>query len=418
MDLGTPRGQSVRKYTPAATPSTPRHLAVFTRSLNGGGGIERVVLNLAGEFSSRGYRVDLLLGRVTGRFVDEIPSTVNVIRLAHRPALRLLPHLLGAPGDLAALAPALCTPGGPRVLGAAPALARYLEQARPAALLSASNYSNVTALLAREIANTHGTRMAVSIHNHLSASVANAGKRALRMMPKLARHFFPRADAVVTVSQGVGDDLRSLTGIPGKRIRTIYNPVITEAVEAGAQKDPQHPWLRPGEPPVILAIGKLKKQKDFTNLLHSFQRVRSHRTARLIILGEGNERLRLLRLSRKLGVAEDVDLHGFRSNPFAFMARASVFVLSSAWEGFGNVLVEAMACGCPVVSTDCPSGPSEILKGGRFGPLVPVGVPDALAAAIERVMDAPPDPGQLRSRAGFFTATSSADAYEKVLFGH
>ena len=384
---------------------------MFIRSLNGGGGVERVVLHLAGEFASRGYRVDLLLGCDTGRFVDEIPSTVNMIPLGHPPALRLLPHLLGSPGDLAALAPALCTPGGPRVLGAAPALARYLEQARPAALLSASNYSNVTALLAREIANAHGTRVAVSIHNHLSASVANGGKRAVRMMPKLARHFFPRADAVVTVSRGVADDLRSLTGIPGKEITTIYNPVITAAVEAGAQKDPQHPWLRPGEPPVILAIGKLKKQKDFTNLLHAFQRVRSHRTARLIILGEGNERPLLLGLSQQLGVAEDVDLHGFRSNPFAFMARASVFVLSSAWEGFGNVLVEAMACGCPVVSTDCPDGPSEILEDGRFGPLVPVGDAPALARALGQVLDAPPDREGLRARGRSFDVDASTDRW-------
>ena len=417
MHLGTPQGQSVPEYTPAAKRGTPRHLALFIRSLDGGGGVERVVIHLAGEFADRGYRVDLLLGRDTGRFVAEIPSNVNVISLGNAPALRLLPHLLRAPGDLAALAPALLMPGGPRVLGAAPALARYLEQVRPDALLSASNYSNVTALLARGIANVPGTRVAVSIHNHLRASVAAGGKRTVRIMPKLARHFFPRADAVVTVSQGVAEDLRTLIGIPGKEITTIYNPVVTAAVEAGARKDPQHPWLRPGEPPVILAIGKLKKQKDFTNLLHAFQQVRSNRIARLIILGEGNERPRLQRLARRLGVAEDVDLHGFDSNPFAYLARASLFVLSSAWEGFGNVLVEAMACGCPVVSTDCPSGPSEILEGGRFGPLVPVGVSAALAAAIERRLDAPPEPARLRARAASFTATSSADEYEALLFG-
>ena len=168
---------------------------------------------------------------------------------------------------------------------------------------------------------------------------------------------------------------------------------------------------------MVLGAGKLKKQKDFATLVKAFAEVRHRRLARLVILGEGPRRGALLALARKLGVAEDIELPGFVANPFAFMARSSVFVLSSAWEGFGNVLVEAMACGCPVVSTDCPSGPSEILEDGRHGPLVPVGDPAGLAKAICEVLDAPRERAALEERASVFTAAASAEHYERALLG-
>jgi glycosyltransferase involved in cell wall biosynthesis len=176
-----------------------------------------------------------------------------------------------------------------------------------------------------------------------------------------------------------------------------------------------HLWFSPGQPPVVLSVGRLVPQKDHATLLRAFSRLRAGRAARLVILGDGKDRKSLELLASKLGVADDVSLPGFESNPYRYMRRCAVFVLSSAWEGSGNVLAEAMACGAPVVSTDCPSGPAEILGDGKYGPLVAVGDHEALAAAIEASLDHPPPPGDLRSRADVFSSSRSADAYLKLL---
>jgi glycosyltransferase involved in cell wall biosynthesis len=183
------------------------------------------------------------------------------------------------------------------------------------------------------------------------------------------------ADAIVAVSDGVADELSLITSIPRKDIMTIYNPIVTSELQRKAQVPLDHPWFTPGAPPVVLGAGRLRVQKDFPTLIRAFVRARAVRKIRLMILGGGKDERRdaqykaqLLALADQLGVADDVALPGFVENPFAYMARASVFVLSSAWEGFGNVIVEALACGCPVVSTDCPSGPAEILENGKSIP--------------------------------------------------
>ena len=199
------------------------------------------------------------------------------------------------------------------------------------------------------------------------------------------------------------------------RVTTIHNPVDVQAVKEKSRAPLSHPWLGPGSPPVILGAGKLKTQKDFATLLRAFARVRAARPAHMIVLGEGEERRKLEKLARKLGIAAHTVLPGFVDNPFAWMARASVFVLSSAWEGFSNVLVEALACGCSVVSTDCPSGPAEILDAGAYGTLVPVGDDRALADAILAAMRSPRDPERLRSRAAAFSVDAAAGRYLEVL---
>jgi glycosyltransferase involved in cell wall biosynthesis len=167
--------------------------------------------------------------------------------------------------------------------------------------------------------------------------------------------------------------------------------------------------------PVILAVGRLHRQKDFPTLIGAFARLRAERPARLVILGEGKLRPALEKVARRLGVGGDVDLPGYRDNPFAWMARAAVFALSSTFEGTANVLIEAMACGCPVVSTDCPHGPREVLDNGRYGPLVPVGDSAALAHAIAAVLDNPPDREVLRSRAALYDRDTNIDRYLQVL---
>ena len=193
--------------------------------------------------------------------------------------------------------------------------------------------------------------------------------------------------------------------------------MITSELLVRAKEPLDHPWLKPGAPPVILGTGRLVTPKDFSTLLRAFARVRVQRKARLVILGEGNRREELESLAQQLGVSADVALPGFVANPYPFMERAAVFVLSSAWEGFGNVIVEALACGCPVVSTDCPGGPSEILDDGAYGPLVPVGDDAAMAEAILAVLESSRDSGRLQARAAVFSEERAIDNYSDVLFG-
>ena len=238
------------------------------------------------------------------------------------------------------------------------------------------------------------------------------------------RRGYAAADAVVAVSDGVADDLAALAQLPRGRVRTIHNPVVGPDLARLAAETVEHPWFRAGGPPVVLSVGRLTVQKDHPTLLRAFARLRATRPARLVLLGGAARPERtaewlagLRGLAASLGVAGDVDLPGFVANPYPYMARSALFVLSSAWEGFANVLVEAMACGCPVVSTDCPSGPAEILDRGRYGPLVPVGDAEGLAGAMARVLDGQPDPAGPGRRAGKFTVGRAADAYLEVLFG-
>ena len=220
---------------------------------------------------------------------------------------------------------------------------------------------------------------------------------------------------VACVSQGMADDLQALTRLPPGKIRTLYNPVVDPGLPGRADAALDHPWFAPGEPPVLLGIGRLHPQKDFATLLRAFAQVRAVRAARLLILGEGEEREALEALVAELGVAADVALPGFAANPYAYLSRAGAFVLSSRWEGLPTVVIEALACGAPVVSTDCPSGPDEILQGGRLGALTPVGDDAALARAILDTLAAPPDPAAGRARAQDFAVAPAAQAYLDAL---
>jgi glycosyltransferase involved in cell wall biosynthesis len=296
-------------------------------------------------------------------------------------------------------------------------LVRYLRSERPAVLISATTYMNLVAIWARDLAGVP-TRVVVSEHDHLSQHISSGRDRGAwrwRYAPALLARVYPKADAIVAVSDGVADDLAARTGIERAHIRTIYNPIVTPDLGAKAALDPAEPWFEPGMPPVILAAGRLVPKKDFATLLRAFARVRQTTEARLIILGEGREKRRLQALARSLGITADLKFAGWIGNPYAYMARAAVFALSSIREGFGNVLVEALACGCPVVATDCLSGPAEILNGGRYGRLVAPGDADALAAALLETLATRPDPEPLRRRAQMFTVDRTTDAYVDLL---
>ncbi|WP_119460400.1 glycosyltransferase [Rhodospirillaceae bacterium SYSU D60014] len=383
------------------------HIALFIRSLAGAGG-ERCIANLATVLADRGLRVDVVLGRAKGPFLSELPPAVRVVDLKARTALQAVGALTACPADVAALSPVIMRPKSPWVLGSIPALARYLRRERPTVMFSALDYSNIAAICATAASRT-GTPLVISQHCHFTSNVLHARKGRVRRLPPLAQRFYPRADGIVAVSDGVAEDLSKVTGIARERIRTVYNPVVTADLLDRAKEQPEHDWFRPGEPPVILAVGSLKSHKGFASLLQAFERVRRARPARLVILGEGPERGRLEALARELGVDADVHLAGFVGNPYQYMAHARVFTLASLYEGLPTVIIEAMACGCPVVSTNCPSGPAEILENGKYGSLVQVGDHEALAGAILATLDRPPDRDRLRDRANLFTGDRAAE---------
>ncbi|HDM78516.1 MAG TPA: glycosyltransferase [Deltaproteobacteria bacterium] len=340
-------------------------LALFTTFL-GSGGAERVTVNLAKGFRNHGLKVDLVLTRF-GPQQYEIPSGVRLINI-----------------------------GAPRIYAALPGIIRYLRRTQPDIVLSMGAAVNVTVLLAWRLARSRA-HIFISERNSLIETMRNSRDWRVKLLPAFIRKTYPWADGIVAVSKGVAEDLVNVVAIPKDKIRVIYNPLDLEELLVKAEQHLNHPWFREGEPPVILAAGRLTLQKDFTTLIYAFALVHKERPARLMILGEGKDRAQLEMLVRKLGLEEDVALPGFVKNPYKYMKRASVFVLSSKWEGLPNVLIEAMACGCPVVSTDCPSGPAEILENGKWGRLVPVQSPELLAKAILETLESPID-GTERAR--------------------
>jgi glycosyltransferase involved in cell wall biosynthesis len=302
-------------------------------------------------------------------------------------------------------------------LGALPGLADYLQQVRPDAVIAAMHYPNLVAVMARDLAKVQA-KVVLTVHNTLSQEIANSkSKHRCFKVSKVEvdQRLFPRADAVVAVSQGVADDLALTLSLPAVTFTTIYNPVDIERILQLAAEPLAHPWFTGDGPPVLLAVGGFKPAKDHATLLRAFALVRKKRPVRLILLGEGSLRERLTRQAEELGVTADLEMPGFVDNPFQYMAHASLFVLSSVFEGLGMVLIEALACGCPAVSTDCPSGPQEILDRGRYGTLVPVGDEKALAAAILQALDAPLEKAKLAARGSEFSLTRATEHYLRLL---
>jgi glycosyltransferase involved in cell wall biosynthesis len=381
-------------------------------------------LLLASELLARRHRVDLVVGQAKGPLMTNLPPGIRLFELERsNPVSSRLVVLLADPGGLMAmLRPILLSPRLPDVMLYTAGLASYLRHQKPDAMVAATRLINVVAVCAARLAGG-STRVVVSEHNPPSLALAGSRCWRRRYLPALMARTYRFADAIVAVSRGVAADLVELTGLPPGRIKTIYNPVISEDITQMARMPLSHPWFAPGQPPVILGAGRLVDQKDFPTLIRAFARLRRQRPARLVILGAAKDdvatdvaRAALVQSAALHGVSDDVVLPGFTSNPFAFMARAAAFVLSSRYEGLPTVLIEALACGCPVVSTDCPGGVHEILAGGRFGKLVPVGDESAMAEAILWTLDRPPDPNRLIARAQLFSGAAAANAYLTTLF--
>lgn len=355
-------------------------------------GVSRVILNLAKGFVERGLKVDIVVLKAEGDALAWIPSGARVVELnAQMQGVGKLLYLFS--------------------------LVRYLRKVQPASLIVCRddiNFGSIAKYLAMV-----STQVLLISHTNLSQyldySSDDVKNSFSAYLLKRFLWFYGLADGIVAVSQGVADSLANLAGPPLKQLRVIYNPVVTPEVLAKAEEPVNHPWFAAGEPPVILGVGRLQALKDFPTLIRAFALVRQHMPARLMILGDGEERQNLETLISELGLTSDIALPGFVSNPYAYMSKASVLGMSSLCEGFGNVIAEALACGTPVVTTDCPSGPAEILDFGNYGSLVPLADAEALAQAILTTITSPRNSEALRQRAKLFSLDTVVDSYLKVL---
>lgn len=407
-------------------------VALFLPTLKGGGA-ERMMIQLGAALVRRGHRVDLVIGRAKGPYLQQIPSSLRLVLLqSPKQSIRkqipqdvprleitqqmmsgIISTLLRLNSQWQHLLPLLLSRYGRRILKMIPLLAEYIHTQRPTVLLSALLRANVVAVAANQLSSSP-TKIFVSERNHLSSVVARSDNFFVKR-GEMARHFYSMADGVIAVSQGVADDLAELTGLPVEKIVAIKNPVVTEELLEKAKHPIEHPWFKDENIPVVLAAGRLTDAKDYPTLLKAIDIIRRERPVRLLILGDGRLQSSLLSLVADLGLNENIEFHGFADNPYAYMSRASVFALSSAWEGSPNVLVEAMACGCPVVSTSCPSGPDEILDNRVYGELVEVGNSEALAYAIIKQLDTPTHRAVLHERASHYSSDSSAEHYERAI---
>ena len=362
----------------------PKKLAVFI-SFSGEGGVERMVSTLIGEFCTQGFSVDVLLAKARGEHLQRLTPSTNKIKL-------------GSDHTWLTLWP----------------LVRYLKKERPAALLAVKHRALIVALLARKIAGVD-TRIVGRLGTHVSTALASKPAWRQKLWFKTMRQFYPWADQLIPVAQGVADDILKITDMDKNKLSVIRNPVVTQNILQQANAPLAHTWFENKSIPVILGVGRFTRQKDFPTLIRAFALVRKQRPCRLIILGKGADQQACRELTIELGISDDVDFPGFDANPFRYMKQADLFVLSSAWEGSPNVLCEALAVGTPVVSTRCPSGPNEILQEGKYGPLVDVGDVEGLAEAMANTLNHPLTTETLKEAVEEYTAEKSAIHYLKAL---
>jgi len=329
-------------------------IALFLQDLSGGGA-EKMMSSLANEFARRGLRVDFVLVQAKGINLKFLSEKVRVVDLRARNTYMCLPVLM-----------------------------KYLDQTRPRVFLSSQDLTNLMALIARKLSCVN-TRLVIRIGIMVSVQKRTFIKKRLEKL--LLTGIYPWADDIVANSKYVAEDIIKYARLSPAKMHVLYNPVITPDLLSKAGEEPGHAWFKKGQPPVILGAGRLTEQKDFATLVQAFAILRKKMDARLIILGEGEQRPELETVIRRLDIEKDIDLHGYVENPYSFMRQSKVFVLSSKWEGSPSVVIQALACGCPVISTDCPGGVREILADGEYGDLVPMGDANVMAGAIVKVLD-------------------------------
>ncbi len=356
------------------------------------GGTERGVVNLANNIDSQKYCVSILLGKLEGDFIKEVRSGIKITNLNASLSLSLFFSLM-----------------------------RYFKTQKPDIFISAFPRVNVICLLAK-IFSGSSVKIIITEHSVFSMLPVIAKTSFRRLvarffMPAMVRFLYPKADAIVCVSRGIASDLIKSVKTQTD-IKVIYNPVINDSIYQLSLDPVNHLWFINQDIPVIVAVGRLVDCKDYPNLFKAFKLVLEKKSARLVILGDGPEKEKLVNLANQMGLSNNIAFLGFKSNPFKYMKQSSVFVLSSLQEGFGNVIIEAMACGVPVVSTDCPVGPGEIIENSKNGILVPVGDEKKMATVILELLNDSLLSEKLvsegRKRAEFFSVKKSVAEYQKV----
>jgi len=353
-----------------------------------GNGLDRVVLNLAKAFVEFGFNVDLVTPEVSEyqrQATQSFPKQVRNISLE---------------------LPVTRTVSFKKITK----LGQYLKESRPSIFLANNDYVGVSNLA--KLISGSPTKIVHGVHIHISRYFGQLlGVRSV-IRPLLLKQAYRNSDGIIAVSQGVADDLANILNVPFEKIKVIYNPVVTPDLLLKASEPINHPWFASGQPPVILGAGRLMHQKGYPTLIRAFAQVKQQYPCRLVIIGnETDHKSELKELAHTLGVAEDLDMPGFQMNPYTYMANSALFVMSSEYEGFGNVLVEAMATGTPVVSTDCKSGPAEILENGKYGLLAPVGDSNRLAQSILETLKNPLSSKVLQYRAQDFTVEAITQEY-------
>ena len=355
-------------------------IAIFSPTLKSGGA-ERVMVNLAEGFFRANHTVHLGLADAKGELLSELSPGITVKNL-----------------------------GKKRLINCVFPLINYIKSNKPDIFLSSQTHANVVTSLAF-ILLSGSTKLLLSEHTSISIHLSPPYRNKGRIIIQLAKHLYSRADAIVAVSDGAANNIIQMLNVDEDKLQVIYNPVQLSEIGEKSREIVSHPWLLDDNVPVILAVGRLTPAKDYPTLLRAFHLLVKNIESRLLIIGDGEEREKLEKIVADLNLSKVVSMPGYEANPYAYMSKASVFVLSSTWEGFAIVLVEALMCGSTIVATDCPSGPAEILDNGRFGSLVPVGDVKALADAIANSLENRSDPAIQQSRAKAFSDNKAIGKY-------
>lgn len=348
------------------------------------GGAELSMLRLARGLAGSGRRIDIVALRCEGPLTSMLGDGVRGVDLSGRSTVRAVPSLV-----------------------------RYLRRERPRALIAAQPHLNLAAVASSRLAAME-TAVLLTEHAPPSLEVSFYGGWRYRALRLLVPAVYPAADRIIGASRGICQELRAL--LPGVTIDLAYNPVVPDDVARLMIQPIPHPWFGDGGAPIVMGVGRLAPEKDFSTLVRAVGAVARKRAVRLMILGEGPDRAGIEFVAAEHGLSQLLAMPGRVDNVFAYLSRAAVFVLSSLFEGFGNVAVEALACGTPVVATDCPVGPREILDDGRFGRLVPPGDLSAMTAAIDASLDGGrAAPSGLAQHLLKFTVAASVDRYGAMI---
>ena len=366
-----------------ADDGSAKAIAIFISSF-GDGGVDRMLVNLANGLAQTGRAVDFLVNERQGVYGERLSPLVSKVLLQGHTDQDLTDELTA-----------------------------YLARTRPAVVMSGKGADDRIALRARQRLDDPGIRFFLRVGTSISSREAHKRSNLLSrwLLRREVRRLYTRCDGVIVNSEGAARELLDFLGFEPCDIAVAPNPTVTPDLLPLSREPLDHPWLADPEIPLILGIGRLGRAKDFPTLLHAFALLRRDRPCRLMILGQGRQAGKLLSLAAELGIQDDFALPGFVKNPYAYLSRAKLFVLSSLWEGCPNALVEALAVGTPAVSTDCPSGPREILGEGRYGRLVPPADAAALAQAMAATLDDPPEPEFLRQAVQVYTVENSCRAY-------